>query len=336
VRRWMRLLAAVGLVALLVRLVGRAVLAGRRWHRLGRLRPSSAPAIPQAVPEGLWASDPTLVAPAVSAGATMDNAVILEWQDTNPTTEEFVVFVGEHGAAPAPEAFVLRFPNSRRRGWFTETLQQGPFQPGATFDIDIRAATSSGISPQGQVAVATTSSPMIRIGDPAAGFPSLPAATRAFAMWDVNGNGVVDDAPGSGGAYPLFPSSSGAQPVALAGNRYDRIQGGPRANVIVGYFFVEQGEPRFVAYHLFIDPVTSRQTPVSVSYGDSRPGDLGTRVWVSTGAQQSVVQVTEGTAGDPAGDSPNVVEGFVTAPTLASDNTIRIVQFTFRQALLLE
>jgi hypothetical protein len=330
VRRWMRLLVAGGLIALLARLLRRVVLAGQRPRlQLWRLRPSTAPGVPQALPQALWASDPTLVAPVVTAVTTTDNAVILEWQDPNPTTENYIIFAGEPPAASAPESFFLRFPSSPRGGWFNESIG-GPLRPGATFEIDIRAART-GISDQGGTAVATTSSPMIRIGDPATNSTFSPAADSAFAVWDFNEDGVVDNAQGSGGAYPLFPSSIGPDTVTRAGNKYDRIQDGPQANIIVGYFFVLQGEQRFVAFHLFIDPATNQPTPVSVSYGDAQPDVPGTRVWVSPGAQLSGLQVTEA---DLTRGSPNVVEGLVTAPTLASDGTIRIVEFTFRQALL--
>ncbi len=58
--------------------------------------------------------------------------------------------------------------------------------------------------------------------------------------------------------------------------------------------------------------------------------ELGSRVWVSTGIAAGQLVVTEG---DTVQNLPNILEGFVTAPTLASDGSTRIIEFDFRVAL---
>lgn len=117
--------------------------------------------------------------------------------------------------------------------------------------------------------------------------------------------------------------------MARAGNTFDAAPGAVRANVAVGYFFTEGDHPRFVAFHLLIDDL-NRATPVSVLYGDAEPDTFGSRVWVGPSPLLQNIQVFG--SRDP--ELPNIVQGLVTATALASDRSSRVVEFSFRLALL--
>lgn len=178
------------------------------------------------------------------------------------------------------------------------------------------------------------SAPLVRVGDPQ--FPSNPARTpRAFdgfAIFDGDGDGVVNGAAGNG-TFPFFPGNVGNQTAAQAGSRYASRPGVPRANLVLGYLLDRgegQGAPGFVVLHLFIDPNNVRNiTPVSVFYGDARAGVAGDRVWSGDGA---VVNLTL-TPGDVARDQPNILEGRVTATVSAPDFTARVIDFPLRLAV---
>lgn len=185
-------------------------------------------------------------------------------------------------------------------------------------------AKGHGISAQGSEISATLTAPTIVIDDGQT--VMRPPAKQAFAAWDVDNDGILRDAEGSGGIYPLYPSSIKNMPVALAGNRFEN-----GANIVLGYFINETGRTRFLSYHLFTDPTSNAITPRTVTYGDTEAGVAGTLVWVSPGVQQTQLVIQEG---DPARGLPNIVQGIVIAPTLASDSSIRNIEYTFRQALL--
>ena len=156
----------------------------------------------------------------------------------------------------------------------------------------------------------------------------MPAAKGSFGGWDANNDGIVQGAPGSGGAFPYYASIAGA----TAGNRFDIIQGVPggHANVVVGYFFEESAGTRFVAFHLHIDPKTNASVPGNVLYGDAQHGAAGSKVWVSPGVYQYQVQII---GGNPQLKTPDILKGSVTAPTLATDLSQRIIEFDFHVAL---
>ena len=278
---------------------------------------------------GLWASDPNLSAPTIASVTTTDNAIIVTWTDSNTTQTSYIICFNN-----CSETSAIRIDDRNARsawfvaipyyngGWFSSLLI-----PGADYTFEVRASSGSGISSGGNPFPVTLFAPTIRIGNPSSGSVSSPVAQQAFAIWDFNNNGIVDAAQGSGGAFPFFPSSMGAQPVVRAGNEFDRSASGLRANIVVGYFFDESNERQFVAFHLFIDPATNLVTPISVLYGNTQFDVSGKLVWVG-GIQQSSVNVVNG--------DPNIIEGTVTAPTLASDSSMRIVEFTFRLALFAE
>jgi hypothetical protein len=280
---------------------------------------------------GLWASDPELAAPTITSVTTTDNAIIVTWSDSNNTTQTSYIICFNN----CSETSAIRIDGrNARSAWFISIpyynggWRNGLLVPGAEYTFEVRASSGRGISSGGQPFPARLFAPTIRIGNPSSGAVLSPAAQQSFAIWDFNGNGIVDDASGSGGVFPFYPSSAGAQSVVQAGNQFDRNTSGLRANIVVGSFFNESNKRRFVAFHLFIDPLTNRATPISILYGDTQVGVSGELVWVG-GIQQSSVDVV------PNSD-PNIIEGNVTAPTLASDSSSRIIEYTFRVALFAE
>jgi len=206
-------------------------------------------------------------------------------------------------------------------------------QAGASYDLSISAASGNGIGPLASQTV-SLGNPQIFIGDPSNGMVVSPPATQAFAAWDSDNDGILRDAQGSGGVFPLFQSTNGGNPVVEAGNRLDKI-GQIQANVVVGYYFYLNDSLQFVAFHLFIDPVSNQATQIRVLYGDAQPGVSGTVVWVtSPGVIMFNAQITEGNT-NPLSLSPNIVKGRVTAPTVSQvTGTTRVIEFTFNLALL--
>ncbi len=305
-------------------------------------------------PEGvgssaLYAADERLAAPVITAINTTDNAVVLTWDDTNTLHDRYVLYV--YGPCDCPpsqfgsnlktfytvpaQARSLAF-NLIRTTFPTSDTNLYPLVPGGTYSIELYAATNIGYSPiavkaQGPALLpgpqfGTLTRPTITIGDPHTDTVGSPLALSGFAAGDVDGNGVLQDAAGAPGAYPLFPDFS-AGGIARAGNRFD----GP-ANVVVGYFFNESGGRRFVAFHMRAQAGTI--TAVSVFYGDAVPDVSGTRVLVGPGAEAFSAQIIPGVAG-----GPGIIQGSVTMTTVdtfhnPASPTFRVVEFTFRQVLV--
>jgi len=317
------------------------------------------PATPSSSPTALVAVDPNLASPTVTMVRSTDNSVFVAWNDTNTAQDGYIVTVWEHGAHDGPTEF--RLPKTARSFWFNglnhainpssvtgrfATLGEGsqgngaltsPLRPGVTYDILVWAEspcagsgnTACGVSSNTTTVQAQLTAPTIRIGDPNTGATSTPTALQSFAWFDADNEGIVNSATGSGGTYPFFPSSNGADSAVQAGNTFDS-ENGVRANVIVGYVFQEGQATRFAAFHLSVDSVHQTVTPVAMFYGDTQPGVPGALVWSGTAPVVSQAQVTSGSAAD---GTPDTVSGEVTAQVLATDGSLRVVDFTFNLAL---
>lgn len=284
-------------------------------------------------PAASYAVDSTLVHPTITASNVVDNTITLEWSDPNGNaTQRYFVFTWEsipgNPASTGHDEFT-NLPIGRRAIWIG-TINGRALIPGRTYTIDVLAVSAAGVSPFHTAArfEVALPGPSVRIGNPTTGAVSTPTVLSGFAVWDVNNDGIVNGAPGAGGAFPRFASSSGTNTIAATGNLYASANG-QRANVIVGYFLQEGGSTTFIANHLFIDPMTNAGTSIAVLYGDTS-GALGSRVWVSPPSAPGSLVVWNG---NPALGLPNIVEGSVTAPTLASDGSPRIVEFDFSLAL---
>lgn len=275
---------------------------------------------------GLYAVDPALPVPNFTSVETTDNAVIFTYEVPNNLFDSIMVTVWDRGSQIGPTEF--RGGKDERTGFFL-ALNQGPLIPGHTYDIHLNCLGPRGVS-RHAATVAVITAPTIRVGLQNGTTTLSPIAYQSFGAFDDNNNGIVDSAAVGGGAFPLFPGfdAGSGRPMAMAGNLYDRIAGTTQGNVVVGYFLNEAGLNRFVAYHLFID-TSDNHIGISVTYGDAIHGVPGTLVWVSPSVDQSNIRVINATGG-----APNRVQGQVTAPTLASDQTRRIIEFTFNLVLI--
>ena len=267
-----------------------------------------------------YAVDPSLSSPWFTSVTSLDNAVFLTWDDTNTQQTEYLIMVWENGTHLGPTEY--RVPATERSMSFVG-LRHGPLSSGASFTIHISAVGTRGISavtPAAQTS-ASLRVPQIRIGDPATSAAGTLPAARSFGAFDANGNGLLDSAGGSASAiYPLSPSSSGAQPMAVAGKKLDSA-GNLQANVVVGHFFYDGNLPEFVAVHLHVHPTTGTVTVISVLYGSAQSNVPGTLVWVGTAAVQG--QLGNGT-----------ISGTVNGVLLASNASNRVIEFDFNVVLV--
>jgi hypothetical protein len=283
---------------------------------------------------GLWAGDPNLAAPTIISANATDNAIVLTWSDgTNSLQTGYVICFYS-----CSEIYSVRINDrTAQAAWYLEipSLPNPPVPntslvlvPGNTYDVSVAEASANGIGGLATRSVSLTA-PRIRVGDPSTGGVFTPQAARAFAVWDANNDGIVNDAQGSGGLFPLFQSAIGLDPVVQAGNQFGAA-GAVRANIVVGYFFYANSSPQFVALHFFINP-NNQVTPVSVLYGDAQPGVRGSFVWFGLAAASNIQVVTEGNA---TLHTPNIIQGTVTStPMLAANGTHRVVDFSFNLAL---
>ncbi len=319
---------------------------------------SSAPTLPGLVNGGepatpaiittspLWTQSSHLTPPALTFVRATDNAIILQWEDDNATADGYRVSLGGSGVL----ATHFDLPGNNRTAWLTSKMvfvpdilsggtgstNQGrvsamPLIAESSHEVTIWATDPNAVSESGPNSSAhvTLSVPSIRIEDPATGRTITPSTVQPFAVWDANGNGIVDGEP-SGAAFPRYPGCICAQTTTRRGNAFDAVAG-VRANAVVGYFFYDGNAPQFIAYHLFVDS-SNDVTPISVLYGDAEVGVAGNRVWVSPpGTIIHTIQVTSGVANI---NLPDIVEGTVTAETKASDGSNRIVEFQYSLALL--
>lgn len=281
-------------------------------------------------PSASYGVDPSLSAPTITSSNVLDNAITLEWSDPNPnpSTRRYYVFVWETdpnhpNGGPGPDEYT-DLPIGRRAIWIGRSNGQ-PLKPGWIYTVHVMAV-GNGVSP---VAVfqTTLSSPGVTIGDGPNNLTWHPQASAAFAIFDANNDGIVNGAPAGAGAFPRYPSNSGPNPLAATGNQFASANG-QRANVIVGYW-LQEGAGTFVAHHMFINPATNTGRSIAVLYGDAS-GAVGTRVWISLEDSPGGLTVTDG---NTATGTPNRVEGYVTAPGLAVDNTTRVIDFDFNLAL---
>lgn len=325
-----------------------ALLLGGCGSGLRNTGPADAPYLVPANP--LWASDPGIGPPRITGTDTTDNALIVQWEETGQTPEGYRIFLDGTGAHST--FFDVDIPS----GWFNArkvliptvsasgvarsgvgVIETVLLTPGATHEVTVWAKRGNFISGSGpdSSAVLQLSSPTITIGDATNNTTVQPVARQAFAIWDEDGDGIVNGEPGPGVAFPRGPGNVGGATAVIRGNAFDSSQGVGRANVVVGYFFDEELAPgsfaaRFVAFHMLIDD-DNNVTPVSVLYGDAVEG-AGGRVWVSPPGTV-ILQSIRVTNGAPIVRTPNIVEGLVTAGTLASDGTTRVAEFSFRLAL---
>jgi hypothetical protein len=270
--------------------------------------------------QGSYGVDTSLSSPWFTSVTTMDNSVFLTWDDTNTQQTEYLIMVWENGTHLGPTEY--RVPATERSMNFVG-LRHGPLSSGASLTIHISAVGPRGISAITPAAQANASLrvPQIQIGDPATGAVSMFSAGRSFGAFDANGNGLLDSASGSASEiFPLSPSSSGAQPMAVAGKKLDSA-GGLRANVVVGHYFYNGNLPEFVAVHLHVHPTTGTVHVISVLYGSAQSNVPGTVVWVGTAAVQ--YQLNNGT-----------ISGTVNGVLLASNVSNRVVEFDFNVVLV--
>ncbi len=294
----------------------------------------------------LWTQSSNLTPPALTLVRATDNAIILQWEDDNTTADGYRVYLGGTGVL----ATYFNLPGENRTAWFTskmvfvpDSLPRGigstgqgrvsamPLISESTHEVTIWATDPNGVSESGPNSSAhvTLSAPSIQVGDPATGRTITPPTVQPFAVWDANGNGIVDSEP-SGGVFPRYPGCICSRTTTRRGNAFDAVAG-VRANAVVGYFFYDDNTPQFVAYHLFVDS-SNNVAPISVHYGDAEEGVAGNRVWVSPPG--TIVQNTQVTSGVASINIPNIIEGTVTAGTMASDGSNRIVEFQYSLALV--
>ena len=312
-----------------------------QYSATDRMLVTASEPVTGSVSSGLWAENPNLSPPTITSVTPTDNSLIIEWQDqVNTQHDGYLIFINEYPGNTMSinaAAYAINDPNARAAWIIDRPLRPGaippgpssqPLKPGTKYNIRIMA-TGQGISPGGSEVSAILSTPTITIGDPNSGAIWHPTSISGFAAWDVDQDGILHDAQGAGGVYPLYASTDGVDPVAQAGNRFEN-----GSNIVLGYFVDETNNIRFVAYHLTIDPATNAANPQTVLYGDTAAGVPGTLVWVRRPDIPIVTSVRVVREGDPILGTPNVVAGTVTATTLASDGSTRIIDFTFNLALL--
>lgn len=291
---------------------------------------SSAAFLPPASgPSPLFAVDNRLV-PVVLDVTVLDNAATLTWSDANAITRDYRVFVTETIAGiPGGTREEIPVPRADRAFWFGR-IQGRPLVPGRHYDVEVWALSAAGAQPSALASRKAFDLPRanVTIGTQLNGAVSHPTPIGVFSVFDFNNNGIVDGAPAGPGTFPRFPSVSPANtPLAAVGNRY-ATAGNLRANAIVGYLLQEGNRQSFVAFHLFIDPATNAAQSIAVFYGDLG-GIPGGNVWSSPA--QVVGSLTVTNAASPF--LPNIINGHVTAPAMANDGSMRVIDFDFVTAL---
>jgi hypothetical protein len=282
------------------------------------------------MPQASYATDTSLTSPTITSVQAFDNAITFTWTDPNgAATSKYLGFVYDTFPSGGGVDALLTAPAGTSAAWI-DGMNGPPLAIGDSYIIDLTAESNNGVSPWSQSSrvQVTMTDPTVRVGIPASG-TTTPQVTSGFAYFDGNGNGIVDGAPGSGGAFPRFPSSSGASTVAATGNQFASA-GSLRANLVLGYYMREPRGATFVALHIRVDPVTNAGTLIAALYGDLS-GAPGSLVWVNppnNTISRSMFQVTNGTA-----QLPNTVTGGITGGLFASDTSSRIVDFNWSLAI---
>ena len=284
----------------------------------------------------LWQADPNLVAPEIIQAEGTDNAIILTWRDNNNSSHDgYLIAVPTTVILSRDIAqthtSVLRVPATARSAWFVElpTRQATmPLVPGGSYRVDVAAFGPNGVSRFVRREIQLTK-PTTRLSvDGGQSFIEIDP-DQAFAPLDLNSNGVLDSAAGSGGVFPLWQDVFLATPVTREGNLYDRVNNSLVANVVAGYFYLDTNiGDYFSACHLRIDPQTNQTTGLSMTHGPI-PAGSNRQLWTGVVAEvQTFVQ-----DGDAVLGTPNIVQGRCTGLGVAPDLSLRPIEMIFNLAL---
>lgn len=291
----------------------------------------ASPATTQQAPSSLWGVDSALVPPVVS-GEIVHNSIIVRWSVSDPRIVDQRVLITEELPNVPNVAYTVMsplLPRTQRAFWVND-IGGRALIPGARYTVRVLTLSNSGASAfvPASSATANLPTPTISVFNPQTNQTIQPTVVDTIAVFDNNGNGIVDGAPAGDGSYPRRPIATGPTTTSVAnGNRY-MSDGTVRANLIVGYTMLEGTRSTFVAVHLFVHPTTGAAHVTGAFYGDMA-AFAGANVWGGpTGVGSLDVLPGDGAI------TPNIVDGELTVQVMANDGTFRQVGFSYLLAPL--